>query len=553
MKKIFMMAAITLLLSGCGGGGSGGSPAAVPQQQVGSAATISGKVTFDQVPVAITRGISKLDYNNSIRRPARSISVALIDSSTGAELATAKTDAAGDYALPKPAAGQSVFVRAYAKLLPVNANTTEIVSIMDNTNGNAQWAIDSAAFSTAGDDVLTKNLHASSGWTGTAYNSSLRVAGTFAILDTIYTGMQKIVAVDNSASFKKLSVYWSPDNVATAGQLAVGQIGSSFFQETTTGGMVSARAIYLLGKANNDTDEYDSHVVAHEFGHYLQSVFSRDDSVGGSHGGTNDRLDMRVAFSEGWGNGWSGYALGDRFYADTSGFNQADGFSFDISAGETSNPGWFKESSVQKVIWDLSTGSIGFGQVWTAMKTGFATSPALTSAHSFANALRVNLPTSRATLDTIFNGQNIFVPSDAYGAGEANFGTPTIAEIQPIYITYGALGSTSNVCVTNAADSGGAGNKAGEHRYLKLSLPAGGRTFTVARDVATTTARIATDPDFRVYSAAGAFLIAESAQPNFESTLPANLATGDYVLVLTDFMFQTSLTARTTCFDVTVN
>ena len=552
MKKIFMTATITLLLSGCGGGGSGDSPPAVPQQQAGSATTISGKITFDQVPVAIIRGTTQLDYNNSIRRPARSISVALIDSSTGSELATAKTDAAGDYALAKPAAGQSVFVRAYAKLLPVNASTTEIVSVIDNTNGDAQWAIDSATFSTAGGDVLTKNLHASSGWTGTAYNDSLRVAGTFAILDTIYTGMQRIVAVDSSASFKRLSVYWSPNNVATTGQPAVGQIGKSFFQETTSGGVVIARAIYLLGKANNDTDEYDQHVVAHEFGHYLQSVFSRDDSIGGSHGGTNDRLDMRVAFSEGWGNGWSGYALGNRFYADTSGFSQADGFSFDISAGETTNPGWFKESSVQKVIWDLSTGSIGFGQVWTAMKAGFAASSALTSAHSFANALRVNLPASRTTLNAIFNDQNIIVPSDAFGAGETNFGSPPIAEIQPIYITYGALGSISNVCVTNAADSGGAGNKAGEHRYLKLSLPAGARTFTVARDLTTAAAGIATDPDFRVYSTAGAFLIGESFTANIESAT-ATLAASDYVLALTDFNFRTSTALSRPCFNVTVN
>ena len=545
MQHFFALAATVALLVGCGGGG-GDPSAAVP-----AVVTIAGKITFDYVPVAVVSSTSKLDYANSVRLPARSIAVALIDSATGAELVTAKTNATGDYSLVGPV-GKSVFVRAYAKLLPVNASTTEVVSVLDNTNADAQWATDGAAFSPVDGTALTKNLNASSGWTGTSYNDSQRVAGTFAILDTIYTSMQKIIAVDSSASFQKLSVHWSPNNIAASGTLALGQIGNTFFTQTTSGGVVTARDIYILGKANNDTDEYDQHVVAHEFGHYLQSAFSRDDSIGGRHGGTDDRLDMRVAFSEGWGNGWSGYSLGNKFYADTSGLSQANGYAFDISAGERTNPGWFKESSVHKIIWDLSTGSIGFSPVWTAMKAGFMTSPALTSAHSFANTLRVNLPSSLSTLNTVFGSQSITVPSDAYGTGETNFGSPTIAEIRPIYTSYGALGSISNVCVTNAADTSGAGNKAGEHRYLKLTLPAGAYTFTVARDSATTTAGISTDPDFRVYNTAGAFLIRESFTANTESA-SATLAGGNYVLALTDYTFRTATTLRRPCFNVTVN
>lgn len=567
MKNNFALAVTAALLLGCGGGGGGGgtatavatatAPGGTENLSIASelgtatAVMVSGKVTFDYVPVVITGSTPKLDYANSVRLPARSIAVALIDSATGAELATTKTTATGDYSLAGPV-GKSVFVRAYAKLLPVNTSTTEVVSVLDNTNNDAQWAIDGAAFSAVDASALTKNLNASSGWNGTAYIENQRVAGTFAILDTLHTSMQKIVAVDSSVSFKKLSVHWSPNNVGAPGSLSLGQIGSSFFSATTSDGLVTSRDIYLRGKADNDTDEYDQHVVAHEFGHYLESVFSRDDSIGGRHGGSNDRLDMRVAFSEGWGNGWSGYALGNKFYADTSGASQANGFSFDISAGERTNPGWFKEFSVQKIIWDLSTGSIGFGQVWTVMKTGIAASPALTSAHSFANALRLNLPSSRTALDTVFNNQNITVPSDAYGTGETNFGSPTIAEINPIYVPYGVLGSTSNVCITNAADTGGAGNKLGEHRYLKLTLPAGTRTFTVTRDSVSSTAGIATDPDFRLYNAAGAFLFRETSTANTESA-SATLAAGDYVLALTDYTFRTSTRLRRPCFNVTVN
>ena len=74
----------------------------------------------------------------------------------------------------------------------------------------------------------------------------------------------------------------------------------------------------MLGKENVDTDEYDASVIAHEWGHYYQSAFSRDDSPGGAHSG-GDRLDRRVAFSEGWGNAWSGIALARSNYTDSSG------------------------------------------------------------------------------------------------------------------------------------------------------------------------------------------------------------------------------------------
>ena len=511
--------------------------------------SITGRVTFDYVPVSVAANVPKLDYANTAVRPARSIAVSLINSTTGAELATAKTDVSGNYSFTGPI-GQSVFVRAYARLLPVNASTTATVAVLDNTNGDAQWALDGAAFTPANATAITNNLNARSGWTGSAYNDSLRIGATFAMLDTIYSAMQKIILVDSTAAFPKLDVHWSPNNIASSGSVAAGAIGTSFFRSTQVGSVVTARDLFILGKSDNDTDEYDQHVVTHEFGHYLQSAFSRNDSVGGTHGGSNDRLDMRVAFSEGWGNAWAAYALNNRIYADTSGPGQVNGFTLDVSLGEANNPGWFKERSVQKIIWDLSTGTIGFGPVWAALKTGFSQSAALTSAHAFANALRVSLPSSLATLTSIFNNQQITVPTDPFGAGETNFGSPALSQLNPIYAAYGALGSTSNLCVTNAADPGQAGNKAGQHRYIKLALPPGSRTINVTRDAFTAAA---TDPDFSLYSVAGLVLRSDGGTPNTELATTAVSSAGDYVLAITDYNFKTSPTLRTNCFNVTVN
>ena len=39
--------------------------------------------------------------------------------------------------------------------------------------------------------------------------------------------------------------------------------------------------IVLTAEVGTDTDEFDQHVIAHEFGHYIEHNFSRADNIGG--------------------------------------------------------------------------------------------------------------------------------------------------------------------------------------------------------------------------------------------------------------------------------
>ena len=120
-------------------------------------------------------------------------------------------------------------------------------------------------------------------------------------------------------------------------------------------GFGPATGIFLLGAANQDTDEYDRHVIAHEFGHYLEHHFSRSDSIGGPHALT-DQLDMRVAFGEAWGSAFAAMATGQPVYVDTHSAGQAHAFSFDLEQSPSRvnpNPGWFNEESLQALIFDL--------------------------------------------------------------------------------------------------------------------------------------------------------------------------------------------------------
>ena len=109
-----------------------------------------------------------------------------------------------------------------------------------------------------------------------------------------------------------------------------GAIGSSFFRSIRSNGTVQ-REIFLLGAEDTDTEEYDRHVIAHEWGHYLEDAFSRSDSVGGPHA-LGDQLDMRVAFGEGWGNAFSAMVERDPVYKDTLGPAQNTGFYLDVES-----------------------------------------------------------------------------------------------------------------------------------------------------------------------------------------------------------------------------
>jgi hypothetical protein len=539
----------------CGGGGGGttGNSANPSCTNLGSTAfastAVSGKVTFDLVPLVVTDTGPQLNYAATARQPARSAVVESIDCSNGQMLATTSTNATGDYTLVVPS-NRSVFIRALAKMNSIGANAAPF-TVVDNTSSGAQWATDGAVFGSGTIAALTQNLNAGSGWTGTAYDNTQRAAGPFAILDTAYQAAQKVIASDAAVAFPALEFNWSPNNIAFSGDRALGQIGVSFFTFGDSSG-VATRQIYVLGFANNDTDEYDRHVVAHEFGHYLQSAFSRDDSVGGTHR-QSDRLDMRVAFSEGWGNAWSGIALANPVYADTNGRNQIGGFSFNVSQDDSTNPGWFKEASVQKVLWDFSNSpTIGIAPVWNALKNGLTRSAALVGIHSFAYALATDNSAVVPTIRTILGGQNIALPSSGYGDGEANFGSPTLTNVNPIYLNYPALGGTlPDICVDNTSDPLRHGNKAGEFRYVRFTLAqTGTRTIRV-----TQTNGAASDPDFVLYNRLGVFLQANGDARGAE-TITASLPAGDYVLALTDYNqylpASGSSVNTTSCFTLTV-
>ena len=63
----------------------------------------------------------------------------------------------------------------------------------------------------------------------------------------------------------------------------------------------------LQGKVGVDTDEFDRHLVIHEWGHYFENYLSRSNSMGVSWMG--DTKDISLAFGEGFATGLGGHGF----------------------------------------------------------------------------------------------------------------------------------------------------------------------------------------------------------------------------------------------------
>src|SRR6185369_7463656 len=154
---------------------------------------------------------------------------------------------------------------------------------------------------------------------------------------------------------------------------------------------------------------YDPAVILHEFGHYIDDTFARSDSRGGEHG-FGDRLDMRLAFGEGLATAFSSMARGDPFYRDSFGSGQGNAGFVDIEADSLTNEGWYAESSVQELLWDLfddtndtsDTVTSGFQPIFSSWRT-LRQTPALTSVFSFISALKQALPADAAAIDALLS------------------------------------------------------------------------------------------------------------------------------------------------------
>lgn len=534
--------------------------------------TITGTVNYEFVrPRASCNG---LDFNNIEVRPIRGAPVQLLDANTLALLGATVSDDAGNYSFDNIPSQSMVQLRVRAELQQDTGASTWDVEVRDNFDDTppvpalgsrplyvTQWA----PFDSGIDPVNVVDRTATTGWDGSSYTGN-RAAAPFSILDQMYMAIQFIVAADPNADFPPLDVFWSVNNtVSESGDIDLGLLGTSFYR----GGV---RQLFLLGDASSDTEEFDDHVVLHEWGHYFEDAFSRSDSIGGPHR-IGESLDARLAFGEGWASALAGMITNDPVYCDTGAAGTASGFGLNSESQMPGLAGWFNEWNVTTFIYDLwdtnddgtDNGSVGWDAIYDTMVGPQANTLAFTSLFSFATEIRSMLDaTGQALVESQLDRYNVVSGADLdiWATNETN-DAGVAQDVFPLYTDYTADGSVLNICVNNELDGlDRDGNNVAEDRYLRLTIPTTSRydvsmvSTTPTPATPSTTDRDQSDPDIYIYF--GPNFITSGTSPNENSETfrtPGNLQAGStYIAWLEEWRYHddeanTDFPTRM-CFDV---
>lgn len=461
------------------------------------AVEISGTIFYERVQVKNLGGSSFLDPSNTTQERAKQIMVLALDRSDNVMDSTT-TDDNGNYTLSNIPSNSDIKIRVYAKMEKENKWD---VKVIDNSDSDALYGIDGSFLNTGFSNSI-RNLTAS---------ASNKSSPPFAILDSIYLAMNKILHVDSNVNFPALKVNWSVNNITSG---------------TYYDGLDN---IMLQGDQQGDSDEYDDHIIIHEWGHYFERKFSRADNIGGPHG-SSEYLDIRVAFGEGFGNSFASMVTDDPLYFDTMGSN---GWNMNMEQAVHETPGWFSEASVGRILYDLYDNnndgkdklSLGFQPMYKVLVNGEKETPAFTSIFSFINELKKANPNATAKIDDVVASEDIATIEDSYG-------THRVSNLEegslPLYSELTVNKTIGNICSLNYY---GQYNKLANHKYVRFTI---NKNDTYPIQVKQSNGS-RSDPEFMLFKTSPFEEIStnESGESGIEK---ANLAltSGDYLLDIYD-------------------
>lgn len=297
---------------------TGSGPSSQPEPEYCStvqthspAVTVSASALFYYRPVSVTLGLSGDPVSAGI--PHAEV---VVTNSSGSVVQCGETDDSGNISVqvPKVAGTYTLSVKSRASNAKIKVSVLEDIYLKMPYSISKTFSVSSSSSSVSAGTLEAK---------ARASESSKIEGGAFNILYRIWQANEYIRIKTSNASFvaDKVSVFWKmgfnpytyyghPDSLL------------SFYRN-------GQRELYILGGANgdvksSDTDHFDNSVIIHEYGHFLEDVYARSDSPGGSHNG-NFIIDPRLAWSEGWANFFQAAVLRQfdntwKFYIDTIGF-----------------------------------------------------------------------------------------------------------------------------------------------------------------------------------------------------------------------------------------
>lgn len=491
---------------------------------------VVGRVTYERIPTTAGSG---LNYGAPVQEPARGVTVHVVEPGQPQNvLASVTTDDNGNYAAVV-ADGAPVQIIVLAEMIRAAPDPFPRwnfrVSDLDGA-GQVPFTPYSYTLATTGVAGSGTPLDVSipSGFNTAGAVTGTRASAPFAVLDTVYRAAQLVASAEPQAEFPPLVLDWAPNNPG----------GETYFTSFHEGLDQELQHIVLSAEVTEDTDEFDPHVIAHEFGHYIEFNFSRADNIGGAHG-IGDRLDIRVAFGEGWGYAFGAIALDEPDSRDTFvilGSQFTSRFDVEDNPPAPGDPEgcWCSESSVWSILWDFyddaaDTGdnvALGFEPLWAVLTGAQRTTPAFTSIFSFATALKAENPGSASGINALLNAQNIDGGNiNAFATNETNVPNGIgSAGALPLYTTV-ALGGS--VTVRNI-DDGGTYNTVGNHRFIRFEVPTA-RSITVT--VSTSNPDVGNrDPDFLVWKEGELFALGFDGPGEFPETETFNAEAGTYLI-----------------------
>lgn len=471
---------------------------------------IQGRVTFDQIPHSSSGGLLP---DQAYPAPARYLKMEMLNAS-GEIIDTTSTTETGEFAFFIPTQTEFL-IRARAQIENPNNNLWS-ARIVDNTDGNAVYALDSGFI--AVEENVFLEMHATAGF-GAEHFYDTRSAGPFAILDALVDGFE-FISDQYQQPLPELDIAWSVNNITAAGDVEDGHIGSSYYSK-----FYGKPTIFLLGAINNDADDYDRSVILHEFGHFVMDQISRGDSIGGSYN-PSSKLDLRVSFNEAIANVFSGLINNDAayvdsfYYQDVSGSYLANAQTFNLERNQTEDGGWYSPATLSWLLYDLADEpsndddglALGWPQFYrTLTAQQFTEFDGAASIYSLLDTY-INLYPQMQNQILDLSEQHDIHFFDAYGNGETNDGG--FAQALPLYQFY--EGSELELCSNSqASDFNGADVR---NLVQFTQFEEGPVTIKVANADPTTL----TNPEFTLYNK-GQFVLAKYSAPQL---LP-DLSDGD--------------------------
>ncbi|MCB0349959.1 MAG: hypothetical protein KDD38_02175 [Bdellovibrionales bacterium] len=355
-----------------------------------SPVTITGTATFESRAYTPSSGLGAIGAPKPIR-----YAEVVAYSPEGNIVQCTETDTSGNFSLQMPTSSDTYSLHVYSR----GDNASVKASVLNCPEENAPYSISATVTPDVTKSVGTINADAD--------NAGELLGAAFNIYDQIVQANDFFRAEVGTCAFTgcnaftvapKVQIYWekgfNPNSYFDSSS------GLSFY-------LPSYRKLYILGGIdgdiyNSDTDHFDNSVILHEYGHFIEDVYTDTDSPGGSHSG-NSIIDPRLAWGEGWGNFIQAAIRNEAKYRDTDGTPNASNpastsmYIFNIPLETTAatcvtNPnksgcdipifaaeGNFREFSVARMLWDVFDSASNadsasddpienaFAELWTAL------------------------------------------------------------------------------------------------------------------------------------------------------------------------------------------